>query len=984
MDDNICEQCGTRNEPGAQFCVECQAFLPWYDTQETDLQAMAGADAGAADVGAAGGSTGLAPMSTAQGVEVGSGAAAAPVEPAPTAAFAPASSGTRSSATGPAEDLPSGGRPAATGSPAVPAGSPAVPAATPAVPAATPATRPGRSTADEPVVADRIRVLVEPVAIELAPGGDDAAIDAAVYNLSDIVDAYLISVGSGPDWLTSSTAEVRLLPNGAERARLTVRIAAGTLAPAGQVPLAVRVQSVAHPEIVVDHPVDLTVLGIRSPLLLRVEPSIVRIKDADAGRFQLTIDNRGGNQSRTVALTGRDPESVVRFLFSPGTVVVPAGGSTQVAVRVESPPPDAGSTATRQLTVMAAEGTETVEVPVTLMHTASTAVPMVLRVEPSLLRVRDAATGQLDLTVDNRGGTRVRRVFLGGRDPERLVHFSFSPPSIDVLAGEVGRARVRVEAPPPAAGQEVSRSLTLLAGSDGMPDLEVAATFVQSTSAAPVDVPVAVRLDPSVVRVRDTIVGQLEAVLDNRGGNRVRRVFLSGRDPERLVRFSFSPPSLDVLPGELGRARVRMEGPLPEPGQETTRQVTVIAADGGKEIEAAGTFVQYTSPAPVETPVALKLEPSLIRVRDTTTAVFQVVIDNRRGIRPRRVTLTGTDPERAVRFQFWPPVVDVERGQIARAQAQLDAYPPEPGRDVTRQFSVSATDTAVHGALQEVQADGTFIQTTSPPPPDEPMTLRLDPSVVRVRNSGGGSLTAVADNRGGARPRRVQFSGYDPERVVRLTFDPPVVDLAPGQAAGVTVRVSAPRPDGGEQLTRPFTVVASDGARDVEAGGSLVQESTDWRPTWRVLLTLLGAAMMIVGSLLVWNAGASIDVPGDLGARVSPNITGLEWDLPTIDVASDTVAPDVSFIDLPNAIDPIASAGAVIIALAALALLGLTGSSGRLTRLATLIAALGLTAFMVAVALQPNTGRPSTGVFVVFAGCAIAFVGGLLAKPRRL
>src|SRR6478735_1802391 len=40
MKDNICEQCGTRNEPGAQFCVECQAFLPWNDTRETDLQAL--------------------------------------------------------------------------------------------------------------------------------------------------------------------------------------------------------------------------------------------------------------------------------------------------------------------------------------------------------------------------------------------------------------------------------------------------------------------------------------------------------------------------------------------------------------------------------------------------------------------------------------------------------------------------------------------------------------------------------------------------------------------------------------------------------------------------------------------------------------------------------------------------------------------------------------------------------------------------------
>src|SRR4051812_22752983 len=58
MNDNICEQCGTRNEPGAQFCVECQAFLPWYDTQETDLQHRGAAGAaGAVPVAATGPAT---------------------------------------------------------------------------------------------------------------------------------------------------------------------------------------------------------------------------------------------------------------------------------------------------------------------------------------------------------------------------------------------------------------------------------------------------------------------------------------------------------------------------------------------------------------------------------------------------------------------------------------------------------------------------------------------------------------------------------------------------------------------------------------------------------------------------------------------------------------------------------------------------------------------------------------------------------------
>jgi len=229
----------------------------------------------------------------------------------------------------------------------------------------------------------------------------------------------------------------------------------------------------------------------------------------------------------------------------------------------------------------------------------------------------------------------------------------------------------------------------------------------------------------------------------------------------------------------------------------------------------------------------------------------------------------------------------------------------------------------------------------------------------------------------------VQFNGHDPERVIRFTFTPPVLELAPGQGGGVRVDVSGPRPDGGEQVTRPFTVVASDGQRDTEATGSFVQESSDRRPMWRILLTLLGSLMMIAGAFLAWNVNSRLDIPAELGPQVSPDITGLEWSLPALDVASNAVAPNLQFIDLPNNLDPLVSAGAVIIVLAALAMLGLTGSSGRLTRLAALVAAIGLAAFVVAVKLQDGTGQPGPGVFVIFAGCAIAFVGGLFAKPRK-
>jgi hypothetical protein len=365
----------------------------------------------------------------------------------------------------------------------------------------------------------------------------------------------------------------------------------------------------------------------------------------------------------------------------------------------------------------------------------------------------------------------------------------------------------------------------------------------------------------------------------------------------------------------------------------------------------------------VETPVALKIEPSLLRVRDSTSGQFQVIVDNRQGIRPRRVTLAGTDPERALGFSFWPPVIDVDRGQVARATARVDAYPPEPGREMTRQFAVSASDGA-----KEVEADGTFIQITSPLPPDEPMTVRIEPSVVRVRNRGDGSTSVVADNRGGSKPRRVYFAGHDPERVVRFSFMPQVMDLAPGQMGASRVRISAPRPDGGEEAARPFTIVASDGTRDTEATGSFVQESSDRRPMWRILLTLLGGAMMIAGALLDWTK--------------NPERTGLRFDIPEVRSITSSVLPGFPDIDLQEA-NRLASVGAVIILLGIVAIIGLTGSTGRLTRLAALVAAVLVLVVAGGVLSLEGALRPGEGMFLVLAGCVVAFIGGVLAKPSR-
>ena len=931
MDDIICQQCGTRNEPGTQFCVECQSYLSWGETRETNLAAL---------------------QAQAPPVEVDPEPADVAPEPVPD----------------PAPVVRSTADPV-TPQPSTPQPSTQQPSTTP-----RPTARPQPATRPQPA-AGSSTARMGSAAVEVMPGGDSETIQVQVYNLSQIVDAYRIWAPDAPDWLAVSEQEVRLLPGSNDRAPVTVRIAGGRLVPAGVNTLVIRVQSVAHPEITVDQPVELTVPGVEVPLLLRLEPSVVRVRDDQPGQLQAIIDNGIGNQARRVTLSGRDPEGVVRFAITPDVLDVPAGATAAAAVRLTAPTPDPGQTATRQLTILAVDGEEQVTASATLMQTATEEAPLSMRVEPTLVRVRDADNGRLDVVVDNRGGLRTRRVFLGGRDPERIVHFAFSPPSLDVLAGEIGTARLRIEAPPPAPGQEVSRSFSVLVTSPGTPDLEATATFVQATSAAPVDVPLVVRTDPSVVRVRDAAVAQFEVLVDNRGGHRPRRVFLSGRDPERVVRFTFFPPSLDVLPGEIGRARVRIEAPPPDFGQESTRQITVVAAESGgrdappREVEASGSFVQVTSPKPVEAPVGVRLEPSVIRVRDAPNGQLQVVVDNRRGTRPKRVTLTGTDPEQSIGFSFWPAVVEVGPGQVARSQVRIDAYPPEPGRDATRPFTITASVAGPDGPADQ-DVEGTFTQATSPPPPDEPMTIRLEPSVLRTRNRRSASATVFADNRGGSRPRRVQFRGHDPERTVRFSFNPPVIDLAPGQSGAVRVDVSAPKPDGGEEVTRPFTVAATDGSKETEATGSFIQESMDWRPVWRVILTLLGAALMIVGVFVPWSAGPllrGIDFTGAEVDRLSDQLDLAQF--------GDAVEQVVS--------QPLLTGGALIIVAAVVAAIGLFGPKGRLTRWAAAVGAALTAAFLISVAINlVVVARIDVGSFIVLVGCACAFIGGYLAPQR--
>ena len=82
----------------------------------------------------------------------------------------------------------------------------------------------------------------------------------------------------------------------------------------------------------------------------------------------------------------------------------------------------------------------------TLVQAAS-ASPMStlgLRIEPSVVRVNDAESATVQVTLDNRRGRSGLRIFLDGHDPEGAIQFTFSPPVVDLGAGQVTAVFLRL------------------------------------------------------------------------------------------------------------------------------------------------------------------------------------------------------------------------------------------------------------------------------------------------------------------------------------------------------------------------------------------------------------------------------------------------------------------------------------------------------------------------------------------------------------
>ena len=75
-------------------------------------------------------------------------------------------------------------------------------------------------------------------------------------------------------------------------------------------------------------------------------------------------------------------------------------------------------------------------------------------------------------------------------------------------------------------------------------------------------------------------------------GNAPLQLAFTGEDPERVVRFVFDPPMVQVPPTGEAWARLSISAPRPMSGQEQSRSLTIRAEGAHVPLVASGTFVQ--------------------------------------------------------------------------------------------------------------------------------------------------------------------------------------------------------------------------------------------------------------------------------------------------------------------------------------------------------------------------------------------------------
>jgi hypothetical protein len=392
---------------------------------------------------------------------------------------------------------------------------------------------------------------------------------------------------------------------------------------------------------------------------------------------------------------------------------------------------------------------------------------------------------------------------------------------------------------------------------------------------------------------------------------------------------------------------VRLQDTEPQPeAQDGAEEVLVLLAPPGADdatADAVETGVEPGSSAGLA---------ALVRNRSGIVDHFDLEV---RGLPPGWWTIT-------------PPTVHLvpfgSEGGSHEAEATVSLHPPRSSEAVAGPRTIRVIARSRSNAV-EWGSNEALVRIA----PFELFDGRLRPA--RVRATRTARYVLPVRNRGNA-PLVLIPRGEDDDGEVRFAFEPPRLEIPPGGEARSDVRATAPRLRSGPERTRNLTVHLEGGEQPL-AGSAVFQQLpsvTRSRLTlWRVLLTLLAVALLVVASFAHWT-------DTETGLCTDGSETCLRYDTYLERHLQQDVANPGDLGDFTRLFNFGTSLGVLTLFAAALILLGVL--TGRLAWFGGLFALAVLTAFVFTA--DESLGA---GVWLGLLGAAAALVAAVLATAAR-
>jgi hypothetical protein len=384
--------------------------------------------------------------------------------------------------------------------------------------------------------------------------------------------------------------------------------------------------------------------------------------------------------------------------------------------------------------------------------------------------------------------------------------------------------------------------------------------------------------------------------------------------------------------------------PPPEPLEEEEIVVRLRRPDG-----------DYASADPID----LSVEPG------STAQLFGLVRNKSGIVEHYDLELEGVPPEW---FTITPPALDLlpfgsgEDGH--EAESAIALHPPRSCEAAAGPRPVRLIARSRSGVVER-SSNEAIVQIAS----FELFDGRLLPAKARSQRTARFALPVR--NRGNA-PLVLTLRGEDDEGEVRFSFAPARLEIPPCGEARSAVEATAPTLRKGPERIRNLTVHLDGGDQPLSGSAVFVQEPSVRQfplTLWRVLLTILAAALLVAASFAHWTSsetGLCTDGP-DTCLRYD---TYLEGDLNTDVPAPGDLGDFTRLFNFGTSIGILTLLAAGLIVLGAL--------TGRLAWFAGLLALAVLTT--VALTADEPLGL---GIWVGFLGAAAALAAGLLATAAR-